>query len=293
MNYWVGHLKTKRFTRKAPRLLPDSERLAPPSWPVVGSTQIAVGDRVFFWRSSLMNRAVGLAEVRAVALGGDGAEDTVALDTVEPLEHMVPRGPDPELVSTFAVFNKAGDGLLAQLSLPEAHLLFRHLALHNPRVLRLAWFDDDTTPGAEPNAAAFDPSDLADGRRRTLRALVQRQGQSQFREALLAAYGGRCAMSGCATTAVLEAAHIVPFRGSETNHVQNGLLLRADLHTLFDLDLLTIDPDSLVIDVHEALRDSDYATLNGKALRRPKLKRCWPSSEALRQRKASLAPAPR
>ena len=44
----------------------------------------------------------------------------------------------------------------------------------------------------------------------------------------------------------LEAAHIIPYKGSSTNHIQNGILLRADIHTLFDLDLLRIDENYLI-----------------------------------------------
>ncbi|WP_336979879.1 HNH endonuclease signature motif containing protein [Altererythrobacter fulvus] len=59
----------------------------------------------------------------------------------------------------------------------------------------------------------------------------------------MVAYEGRCAISGCDVREVLEAAHIMPYLGEETNDVRNGLLLRADLHTLFDLGLLKIGPD--------------------------------------------------
>ncbi|WP_200883691.1 HNH endonuclease [Archangium violaceum] len=52
------------------------------------------------------------------------------------------------------------------------------------------------------------------------------------------AYGGRCALTDCEEPRVLEAAHIFPYHGPQTNHVTNGLLLRADLHVLFDLGLL-------------------------------------------------------
>src|SRR5271155_3471993 len=41
---------------------------------------------------------------------------------------------------------------------------------------------------------------------------------------------------------LLEAAHISPYRGLQSNHPQNGLLLRADLHSLFDLGMLAVDP---------------------------------------------------
>ena len=52
---------------------------------------------------------------------------------------------------------------------------------------------------------------------------------------------------GCDVVAVLKATHIMPYRGEETNHPSNGLLLRADLHTLFDVGLLTIDPKTMTV----------------------------------------------
>lgn len=74
-----------------------------------------------------------------------------------------------------------------------------------------------------------------------LRAIKSRRGQASFRNALLQAYSQTCFITGCKTEHVLEAAHIVP-HGDETNYcVFNGLLLRADIHTLFDLELLSID----------------------------------------------------
>ncbi|EAN8121017.1 HNH endonuclease, partial [Salmonella enterica] len=56
---------------------------------------------------------------------------------------------------------------------------------------------------------------------------------------------------------VLEAAHIHPYLGEKTNVVSNGLLLRADVHTLFDLGLLWVNPADLRIGIAEALRHSE------------------------------------
>ena len=80
-----------------------------------------------------------------------------------------------------------------------------------------------------------------DGRSRTIATVVRRRGQPEFRRALIEAYGGRCAISECDAEAALEACHIRPYMGPKTNALSNGLLLRADLHTLFDLGLLAID----------------------------------------------------
>lgn len=89
----------------------------------------------------------------------------------------------------------------------------------------------------------FNPTNLEDGRKKIERMVTQRQGQPAFRNALLAAYNNRCAITGCTIDDVLEAAHISPYLGKHTNHVTNGLLLRADVHTLFDRGLIKIHRD--------------------------------------------------
>jgi HNH endonuclease len=99
----------------------------------------------------------------------------------------------------------------------------------------------------EFNQDFFNVISLEDARKRVLTSIVRRQGQSQFRQKLLAAYKGNCAISGCNVEQALEAAHIIPYRGTQTNVISNGLLLRADLHTLFDLKLITIDPQTMEV----------------------------------------------
>src|SRR5262249_25256052 len=91
-----------------------------------------------------------------------------------------------------------------------------------------------------------------DGDRREViwQQIRARRGRQQCRDALRKRYGGRCLVTGSRVAAVLEAAHIDPYRGDEENHAGNGLLLRADIHTLFDLDLLGIEPDSLRVEIH-------------------------------------------
>lgn len=127
----------------------------------------------------------------------------------------------------------------------------------------------------------FDAKNLQDARERVLRSIARRRGQPAFRKELLRAYGGRCAITGCSVTTVLEAAHIIPYLGSHTNHIANGLLLRADLHTLFDLGLIAICPQSRQVRVHSSLLGTDYAAFAGKEIGLPKDKSEWPSEEAL------------
>jgi putative restriction endonuclease len=60
------------------------------------------------------------------------------------------------------------------------------------------------------------------------------------------AYKRQCAITGERTLPVLESAHILPYAKEGPNLVSNGLLLRSDLHTLFDLGYLTIAEDHRV-----------------------------------------------
>jgi len=134
---------------------------------------------------------------------------------------------------------------------------------------------------SQADEQAFDPAGVEDARERTMRAIAQRRGQQRFRDELIEAYDGRCAISGCAVLDVLEAAHIFPYRGPQTNHVANGLLLRADLHTLFDCGLIAIDPDTMTVLVAPRLRGSDYVALRGARLREPRSAAQGPSRDAL------------
>ncbi|WP_239591021.1 HNH endonuclease [Vitreimonas flagellata] len=130
----------------------------------------------------------------------------------------------------------------------------------------------------------FDPEGLED-QERILASVRRRLGQPAFRAALMEAYDGKCAISGCAVTQVLEAAHIVGYQGQASNHVQNGLLLRADLHTLFDLHLIRIDPHSRLVCIDASLKGTPYWDLNGATLYQPP-EAARPSTMALQRRYA-------
>lgn len=135
----------------------------------------------------------------------------------------------------------------------------------------------------------FNPDDLSDARTRTLASIVRRRGQPQFRKQLLKAYHGRCAITACSLQQVLEAAHIHPYLGDATNVVSNGLLLRADVHTLFDLGLLWINPADLRIEISEVLRDSEYVSIEGRSLYIPENEAERPSRPALEFRFNTIA----
>lgn len=130
----------------------------------------------------------------------------------------------------------------------------------------------------------FDPKGITDERQRRLQEIVQRRGQPEFRAALIEAYQGRCAVTHYNAVSALEAAHIVPYWGPKTNHISNGLLLRADIHTLFDLDLIGIEPQSLRIAVAEQLQGTSYGEISGRSLTVPINAALRASNEALQER---------
>lgn len=133
------------------------------------------------------------------------------------------------------------------------------------------------------NDSEFNPENLDDARERVLRSIVTRRGQPDFRRKLLLAYGEKCAVTGYDSTAALEAAHIIPYKGERTNDVTNGLLLRSDIHTLFDCGKVAVDTKTMTIVLADDLQKSRYRYLAGKKVHLPIDKNCWPSSKALDQ----------
>lgn len=130
----------------------------------------------------------------------------------------------------------------------------------------------------------FDPlASAEDQREKAIAEVVRRRGQRAFRAAVIEAYGACCAITGCDAVEALEAAHISPYRGDGSNHVQNGLLLRADVHSLFDLGLIAIDPDEMTIRLAPALQRTTFSELDGKRLIEPSSDGLRPSRESLRQ----------
>lgn len=128
----------------------------------------------------------------------------------------------------------------------------------------------------------FAPENIDDGRKKIAREISNRQGQQKFRHDLLKAYNYTCAISDSKIQPLLETAHILPYKGKETNHIQNGIILRADLHTLFDLHLISIDPFTANVYFHESLlKDSEYKRFNGRKLNLPEELHLQPSREAL------------
>jgi putative restriction endonuclease len=104
--------------------------------------------------------------------------------------------------------------------------------------------------------------------------VLPRLGQGLFRILVTDAYSRRCAMTGERTLPVLQAAHIKPYTMVQRHDIANGLLLRSDIHTLFDEGYLTVDPQDRSIVVSKRIKEEfengrDYYKLEGQRLREP------------------------
>jgi hypothetical protein len=88
-----------------------------------------------------------------------------------------------------------------------------------------------------------------------------RRGQPAFRQKLLEHFKSTCIITGCRISELLEASHIFPHSLGGDFSISNGLLLRADIHTLFDLDLLAINPNSFKLFIDRSLVNTEYAFL--------------------------------
>jgi putative restriction endonuclease len=100
-----------------------------------------------------------------------------------------------------------------------------------------------------------------------------RLGQGAFRVMVTDAYGRRCVVTGERTLPALEAAHIKPFAEGGSHDRTNGLLLRRDIHALFDSGYVTVTPD-LKFNVSRRIKEEfkngrDYYQLHGRPVAPP------------------------
>lgn len=92
-----------------------------------------------------------------------------------------------------------------------------------------------------------------------------RPGQGKFRTALLDLFGSTCAISGCTALEAIDAAHIRGVANDGDENLENGWILRADLHRLFDAYLMSVDPASGKVRLAAECR-SDYREFEDKVL---------------------------
>ncbi|HEV8328020.1 MAG TPA: HNH endonuclease [Nitrospiraceae bacterium] len=131
--------------------------------------------------------------------------------------------------------------------------------LHTAAVARSTLLEGGASPSAE-EVARYGAEFLTRAR----------LGQGAFRVLVTDAYTRRCAITGERTLPALEAAHIQSFAKSGPNVTANGLLLRSDLHKLFDSGYLSVTPD-LSVEISRKIKEEyengrDYYALHGRKL---------------------------
>lgn len=116
--------------------------------------------------------------------------------------------------------------------------------------------------------------------------LIQpRLGQGSFRFNVTNAYDRRCSVTAEKTLPALEAAHIRPYALAQSHATSNGLLLRSDIHKLYDQGYVAVRPDGVFV-VSTAIRDEfhngrQYYELDGRPIRLPANERDRPDTESL------------
>ena len=135
---------------------------------------------------------------------------------------------------------------------------------------------EDQLPFIAPGQARFGTPTL----------ITPRLGQGAFRVAVTEAYGRQCAITSGKVLPALDAAHIKPY-GEGGEHVKsNGILLRRDIHSVFDAGYVTIKDDytfSVSKKVKEVFNNGEeYLRLHGNAIRLPERRADWPDIDLLR-----------
>ncbi|WP_426178015.1 HNH endonuclease [Massilia sp. TWR1-2-2] len=232
--------------------------------------------------TSTIKKYVGAIVGRLSEWGKDASTTSKPLREVTDLDEFRELSELIEKTEIFSERNIRGNHMYgAALNNYERYL--EHLANEAAIVATVGPFADELNFIEHTEAALppFQPNDKEDARRRVLQNVVRRQGQPKFRAGLVDAYNGRCAITQCAVLVALEAAHVTPYLGPKTNSICNGLLLRADIHTLWDLKLIAIDPSTMAVLVNPALQDANYQALAGSPLFQPVAVAARPSMSAL------------
>lgn len=116
--------------------------------------------------------------------------------------------------------------------------------------------------------------------------ITPRLGQGAFRVAVTEAYGRQCAITGGKVLPALDAAHIRPYSEGGLHAKTNGILLRKDIHSVFDAGYATITENYNFLvskKVKEVFNNGEeYLRLNGNVLRLPTRKSDWPNPDFIR-----------
>ena len=228
-----------------------------------GLPQVTEGDEIWICTDVTGPGVAARAKVQDVGLTSSALR--ISLGKVEPIEK-------PVALSEFGRV-ESGSRLISQLQRnrhPDVYLLENDILEEFKKVIH-------DRLGARSLPPRFDWGEVISRNRTEARRQVQedrvttlalrpvREGQTAFRDAVMRLYGGRCVVTGCAVAAAVEAAHILPWTGDpDLDRPGNGLILRRDIHGLFDASLIGLHPQSRRVVIAEALRGSEYEDLEGR-----------------------------
>jgi putative restriction endonuclease len=136
-----------------------------------------------------------------------------------------------------------------------------------------------------PSPALDESVDIAAQKYGKPQVVLPRLGQGAFRIIVADVYQRRCAFSASRVLHVLESAHIKPYAASGTHSPTNGILLRADIHTLFDLGYVTVTP-AYKVEVSKKIKEEfdngiEYYSMQGKPIHLPEIEQFRPSQAML------------
>jgi putative restriction endonuclease len=248
----------------------------PTPWNIRG---LRSGNRVYFLLKSPIRKIAGHAEFKrylnmrasdawdAYGLGNGVASFSELVALVDHFAGMNSKRyssiPDPEIGcieltnSVFYHDDAFIDPQVVGLSIPS-------------KVVKIKYFKEaDPIDATEPSVGAGSFSLVTGVSARKMSLRTSRVRASAFRREILANYANRCCITGVALQELLEASHIQPYINENSNHPQNGLCLRVDLHCLFDAGLIALDDNFNVI-LSRKLSNTPYKVFAGKQIKLPR-----------------------
>lgn len=236
---------------------------------------VATGDKLIIWTHEDPDYGKGQGLTATATAGeiinGPGGQQAVMLNVVLIKPHVrlndLPAGPTGSEI----LDNMRSYRLLRTISIEgdqEAEFWRVIERRESDRLNRIAAYTSSLPKSAAEQALENDGPNIAQEYERQFAVVETRPQQARFREALIKLYGARCLICNSRVGAVLQAAHIVPFsEGSEfRNDPKNGLLLRADLHLLFDAAMLAVHPTRRTVVISPNLRGTIYEKFEGRTV---------------------------
>ncbi|MEX0839452.1 MAG: HNH endonuclease [Parvibaculum sp.] len=289
MSYWLFRTNSAHY--RAHDALVDLGRL---SWNVWRRSKpygpISIGDKACLLETGPSGGVYGIVEVVEAAEDREMPPEELeyisdvgqfkSIDhrvIVAPITHLSLLLPTSQIkndavFSTLPVFAEAGFPKPASIFPLNEELYNEVLAVFSKSRL--------SRPQGKSNSEDI-PTD--DHRQFADRRIPVRSGQPAFRRMILDAYRHRCAITNCDVRTALEASHIVNYAGLRSDRIDNGILLRIDLHRLFDSHLISIDPDSWKVRISPAIAHSAYAKWEGHPFRTPEQQNKMPSAKELKK----------